>query len=66
MSLFICVGSIYKGIVTTVPATNDPDYQTMIHWAHKYKCMSVYAITESMEQVIQAKAVHAEGLGVCK
>ena len=52
--------------MTTVPATQDRDYQTLVQWAHKYKTLSVYAATESREEVERAAALHAEGLGVCK
>ena len=59
-------GIVYPGIVPTVSAAYDKDYQTVLQWADKYKRMGVFANAETADDMQKAAELGAEGVGLCR
>lgn len=59
-------GDVFIGEIPTVPAGHDPDYQTLLRWADKYKRMRVLANADTIEEAKKAKELGAEGIGLCR
>ena len=57
-------GTVYLGEMPTLACGLDENFRTIMHWADKYKRMHVFADVDSLESVLRAKDMGAEGIGL--
>jgi pyruvate,orthophosphate dikinase len=59
-------GIVYQGELPTITPIHDEEFQTILHWADKYKRMQVLANADTAEDVKKAIEMGAEGVGLCR
>lgn len=59
-------GEVMRGTVPTVSAQADPDFQTVLSWADRYRRLRVRANAETPEDTTKARELGAEGIGLCR
>ena len=59
-------GIVYMGEMPTVSTGTDSNFLTVMHWADKYKRMSVLANADTLTQISTAGRLGAEGIGSCR
>lgn len=59
-------GTVYIGPIPTVISGSDDNYRQVLEWANKYKRMKVYANCETIDDVVKAVEMGAEGIGLCR
>jgi pyruvate,orthophosphate dikinase len=59
-------GLVYVGEMPTITPIHDEEFQTILHWADKYKRMQVLANADTAEDVKKAIELGAEGVGLCR
>ena len=59
-------GIVYMGEMPTVSTGTDANFLTVMHWADKYKRMSVLANADTLTQISTAGRLGAEGIGSCR
>jgi pyruvate, orthophosphate dikinase len=59
-------GAVYRGKVPTVSCGQSSDFQTILHWADKYKNMMVLANADTPDEARKALELGAEGIGLCR
>ena len=59
-------GEVMAGTVATVSSQSDPDFQTVLEWADRYRRLRVRANAETPEDAAKARELGAEGIGLCR
>ncbi|MBR3004037.1 MAG: pyruvate, phosphate dikinase, partial [Lachnospiraceae bacterium] len=59
-------GNIYDGIIPTVDATIAGEFGRIMAWADKFRQLKVRTNVDTPEAARQAKALGAEGIGLCR
>ncbi len=59
-------GEVMAGTVGTVSSQSDPDFQTVLDWADRYRRLRVRANAETPEDATKARELGAEGIGLCR
>ncbi|MFO0696915.1 MAG: pyruvate, phosphate dikinase [Polyangiales bacterium] len=59
-------GSVFEGIVPTVPAGLSGDFQELMDWADAYRTMKVRANADTPIDARTARRFGAEGIGLCR
>lgn len=59
-------GLIYKGQVPLIDATENTHFNTILHWADKYKRIGVLVNADQADEAEKALSLGAEGLGLCR
>ena len=59
-------GAVYRGEMPMVSSGHSQDFQTILHWADKYKNMHVLANADTAEEAKKALELGAEGIGLCR
>src|SRR6202008_292196 len=67
ISLDGTTGRVIKGKLGTLdPSPDDPELQKFMHWADPHRKMKVRANADIPRDAIQARALGAEGIGLCR
>jgi len=67
ISLDGTTGRLIKGKLNTLPPTaDDPELLKFMAWADSYRTMKVRANADTPRDAIQARALGAEGIGLCR
>ncbi len=59
-------GKVMLGKVATIEAHADQDFQTLLHWADRYRHLHIRANAETPEDAQKACDLGAEGIGLCR
>lgn len=59
-------GEVILGELATVPPQISDDLEKILKWADKIRCLRVYTNADTPAQAKQARALGAEGIGLCR
>ncbi|MBC8257823.1 MAG: pyruvate, phosphate dikinase [SAR324 cluster bacterium] len=59
-------GEVMLGDVKKIQAQSDDNFQTILKWADEYRRLDVRANAETPEDVLKARELGAEGIGLCR
>lgn len=66
ISLDGSTGTIYEGLIKTVPASISGDFQTFMEWVDRYRLMRVHTNADTPKDAKQALDFGAEGIGLVR
>ena len=59
-------GNIYDGVIPTVPATIEGEFETIMSWADKFRKLQVRTNADTPSDAAKAVELGAEGIGLCR
>jgi len=59
-------GEVMLGDIPKIEASSSEDFQTLLSWADKHRRLKVRANAETPEDARKARALGAEGIGLCR
>lgn len=66
ISLDGSTGTIYEGLIKTVPASISGDFKTFMEWVDRYRLMRVHTNADTPKDAKQALDFGAEGIGLVR
>jgi pyruvate,orthophosphate dikinase len=60
------VGDVMLGDIAKIEASDTEDFRTLLSWADKHRRLKVRANADTPEDAIRARALGAEGIGLCR
>lgn len=59
-------GNIYEGIIPTVDATIEGEFETIMSWADEFRTLKIRANADTPADAKKARQLGAEGIGLCR
>ena len=66
ISLDGSTGSVYAGLIDTIPASLSEDFQTIMEWSDEFRDLDVRTNADSPEDAAKARELGAEGIGLVR